>query len=75
MLSSSFTFPRHGVLPAPRVVSSEKHRKVLHSSLALRKFLSRILYKNKCWPSSCLCLQDRLLSDNLLQSQDLKKLA
>ena len=66
--------PRHEVLPVSRVMGSEKHPKVPHGALALRKFLSRILYKNRCWPSSCLCLQNQLLPNNL-EAQDLERVA
>lgn len=51
--------------PASRVSGSGEHPRVIHGASAVRKFLSRILYKNRCWPKSYLCLQDRLLSNNL----------
>lgn len=51
--------------PVSRVSGSGEHPRVIHGASAVRKFLSRILYKNRCWPNSYLCLQDRLLSNNL----------
>lgn len=48
-----------------RVMGSEKHAKVHHGTSAVSQFLCRILYKNRYNPRSCLCLQDRLLSNNV----------
>lgn len=47
------------------VMGSEKHAKVHPGTSAVSQFLYRILHKNRCWPSSCLCLQNRLLSNNV----------
>lgn len=52
-----------------RVMGSEKHAKVHRGTSAVSQFLYRILHKNSRWPSSCLCLQDRLLSNNVSRLQ------